>query len=108
MKLPGKVAAADNPNVLAARGCSHLGVHVRDTTLNKPDIGMFDCWKLPVREDPRRLLVGPWRTSFLLDLDCVPQHPLVSRGAHSQGPNLCYEARIARVVDIAEREQPLE
>ena len=43
-----------------------------------------------------------------LRTDHVPQHPLVGRRAHGERTDLADEGRVARLLDVAEREEPIQ
>lgn len=107
VELAGKVSASNHPDVLAARGLDHLGVLHFNAALCEANVCSCYGGKFAMSEDPGRLCVRPRGSDLILDPKCMVEHPFVGGGAHGKGANLGNELRVARVVDVTEREQPL-
>jgi hypothetical protein len=108
VKLTGEITAADDPEVAAGCRCSHLFVNGPDIASGEPDVGARHRSEGPCAQNPRRLFVRPGLGLRRFGTHDVPQHPLVSRGAHHERSNVTDERGIAGLLDVAEREQPLE
>src|SRR5688500_16036529 len=108
VELSDEITAADQPDVLATGGLGHGAVHGPDVAAREADVGAGDARQRPGGEHPGRLLVRPWPWLIGFGSNDVLQHPLVRGRPHREGADVLDERRVARVVDVTERKQPVE
>src|SRR5215204_945648 len=110
-ELADEVAAADEPNVPAARSLGHLRVHGPDVALYEGEVRSGDRGQVSVSEHPAGPLavVGTPLLGILVRA-VVGQDPLVGRGAHRHRAHVGHELLelAPRVGAAVDEEQPVE